>query len=754
MWARLRHLTIDEARVRSKQRFWRTAERLLGNSKVRNDALELTSFCWGKNGPIAEPGEPRRRCEFLESADVAWLPGIHNVAAQLRSGNAPVLGYGYLPIGDPPDWHRDPVSKLRADRVHWSRIDTLNTAIVGDHKALWEPNRHQYLLALAYAWLLQQDAADFALIERHLDSWLADNPVKIGVNWASSIELAYRIICWIWLLTLLRQAPWNTDLHHRLLQSIEAQALHVERYLSTYYSPNTHLTGEALALFYVGTLLRNSRHAARLRRVGATILETCIDRQIYADGIYFEQATQYQRYTVEIYLHFLTLARNSDWPVSGKMGSAIERQLEVLRSISDSAGRMPLIGDDDGGWLLPFDFTAPDDVSGVLNAGAMLFGRPELRSTRSNQALSVWLFGIDATESIKIAPQSTPNWTNRYFSDGGLVVLRDGWDDRSCILTFDVGPHGTLNCGHAHADALSLTLNLGNRPYLIDRGTLTYCGPERNEYRSTGSHNTLEFDATSSAEPAAPFQWQSIPNRPQSVWRQSDRASIFAGYSEGHRTTAQRSRHLRVVVHPKNGAFLVLDRGRRMSNSQIIGRWQFAPDIAVTKFAAHFQADSAVGPGAPLGDIALPFAASARILSRDVSPRYGARLPAQCIEAVADANGCLMALFAFGRLQQHAVANAIEYRWHDNAGFNRVSIPNDPEKRMPIVWSIFQPQDPANDRGPGIPDCVFTIDSSLTSANSLIDQNLDLVDIENRVRVAGPGDTVWHSIPTFVPTEK
>ena len=39
-----------------------------------------------------------------------------------------------------------------------------------------------------------------------------------------------------------------------MLASIVAHAAHVERYLSLYYSPNTHLTGEALGLFYAGAV--------------------------------------------------------------------------------------------------------------------------------------------------------------------------------------------------------------------------------------------------------------------------------------------------------------------------------------------------------------------------------------------------------------------------------------------------------------------------------------------------------------------
>ena len=57
----------------------------------------------------------------------------------------------------------------------------------------------------------------------------------------------------------------------RLLKFLEVSARHVERYLSTYFSPNTHLTGEALGLLYIGTQfpeLAGARIAAAAAEAG------------------------------------------------------------------------------------------------------------------------------------------------------------------------------------------------------------------------------------------------------------------------------------------------------------------------------------------------------------------------------------------------------------------------------------------------------------------------------------------------------
>ena len=50
-----------------------------------------------------------------------------------------------------------------------------------------------------------------------------------------------------------------------------------------------------------------------------------------------------------------------------------------------------------------------------------------------------------------------------------------------------------MNAGHAHADALSLTLGRGPVPVLIDPGTgsYTFDARLRDRFRSTAMHNTL-----------------------------------------------------------------------------------------------------------------------------------------------------------------------------------------------------------------------------------------------------------------------
>src|SRR4029453_6203325 len=136
----------------------------------------------------------------------------------------------------------------------------------------------------------------------HLASWMDQNPPKMGTHWASSLEIAFRSISWLWSFYFFTESrSLSLDLFARALAFLYLNARHLETYLSTYFSPNTHLTGEALGLFYLGTLLPEFTDSDRGRRPGLRILAEQLSRHVKPDGSYFEQSSYYHRYTTDFY---------------------------------------------------------------------------------------------------------------------------------------------------------------------------------------------------------------------------------------------------------------------------------------------------------------------------------------------------------------------------------------------------------------------------------------------------------------------
>src|SRR5258705_1474466 len=115
-----------------------------------------------------------------------------------------LAGYRTWSFGDPIAWHLDPVAKRQASLRHWTLLDPLDVATVGDNKVVWELNRHQWLVGLGQAYRLTGDERYGSMFAETIRNWLRANPPGMGIKWTSSLEAALRLISWGWGLLLFR----------------------------------------------------------------------------------------------------------------------------------------------------------------------------------------------------------------------------------------------------------------------------------------------------------------------------------------------------------------------------------------------------------------------------------------------------------------------------------------------------------------------------------------------------------------------
>ncbi len=565
---------------------------------------------------------------------------LREAAEASCQGRFDLLGYRGLSFGDPVDWHLDPVSGRRAPRLHWSRIDPLDPEVGGDSKVVWELSRHQWLVTLAQAWRLSQREDYAQACFRYLDAWMRDNPRGLGINWASSLEVALRIVSWCWALTLLEGA--SRDRVQPVFEVLAAHAAHVERYLSEYFSPNTHLTGEALGLFYAGVLLPEHREARSWRERGATILEREISRQVLPDGVYFEQATCYQRYTIEIYLHFLILARRAGLAVSTDVGVAVQRMLDCLLAMRHPRGAMPQMGDADGGCLLPLTRRERGDLRGVFAVAASFFGRGDYAWAAGGPAPEVvWLLG-DAGRRVfeALAPRLPSTRPSRLFAEGGHAVMSSGWDPEAHQLVFDVGPLGCrVSGGHGHADLLSIGCSVFGEPCIVDPGTYVYtAAPEwRNHFRSTRAHSTATVDEQDQAVPAGPFAWATRPSARLRRWRSTSAFDYADAEHDAYLCSGDPVTHRRRVLFLKPRCFVIVDDLAGGAAHRVDLRFQLAPLPVRVDSTGWVRVSLPGGRGLLLRCLAeIPFAVSVHEGETDpirgwVSPDYGRREPAPLV---------------------------------------------------------------------------------------------------------------------------
>jgi hypothetical protein len=421
------------------------------------------------------------------------------LADQILLGRIPVFGTE-IDFGAAVAWRRDPLRDIETSRKYFRFIPYLDRLACGDHKWIWEVNRHQHLVLLAQAFAVTGGTAYFDEVVRQLEHWWTENPFQRGINWTSALEVAFRALSWIWIWHLLG-ATMSSEFRRRFLAELYRHGLHLQYNLSTYFSPNTHLLGEAVALHAIGRLFPEFPRSEYRRELGRKIVRDQMTAQVRRDGSHFEQSTYYHVYALDLFLFHAVLEDITD-----EYRDGLSRMTDFLASVVQANGDLPLLGDDDGGRVFhPYGERAQVARATLATASLMLNKSVFPFSERDVEKVALWWLGPEKCGVVRL-----PNIhrQSRVFADSGLVVMQRG----EISALFDAGPFGPWSAGHSHADTLSLVVSSGGEEVLIDPGTYTYMDPDwRDAFRGTAAHNTVRIDGRNQAVPGGPFRWMNKP---------------------------------------------------------------------------------------------------------------------------------------------------------------------------------------------------------------------------------------------------
>lgn len=473
----------------------------------------------------------------------AYAAEVLRLARLIEAGRYPLFGEA-VPLGAIPAWRRDWKTGQESGLDYFRRVRYLDPEKVGDHKRVWEPARHQHLVLLAQAALLGEGTACLAAIERQICDFLDTNPFQRGMHWASALEVAFRALSWIWI-DHLAGPRLQPAIRERLRLGLYRHGCHLEHNLSIYFSRNTHLLGEAVALHALGVLYPDWPRADSWRRTGGSILAAEIEYQVLPDGADFEQSSYYHIYALDMFLfHWLLAGRPEE------MRPRLTAMAVFLSTLGGPGGNMPLTGDDDGGRMFhPYGSRSAFYMSTLATSSIALKQKGLMADTASIPEQAAWWLG---EESLKETWGDAPPAASRRFVDSGLVAMVSG----ETQILVDAGGFGSRRGGHSHSDSLQILIRRGDKEVLIDPGTYTYVSDRarRNWFRSTAAHNTVRIDGQEQGEMDYPFGWRSRPEVSVEEWAPGaaeDRLTAVCRY--GGRT------HRRTVVFHKPDRVEIVD---------------------------------------------------------------------------------------------------------------------------------------------------------------------------------------------------
>jgi uncharacterized heparinase superfamily protein len=331
-----------------------------------------------------------------------------------------------------------------------------------------------------------------------LTRWAAENPPGQGEGW-DPYPVSRRIVnCVKWI------ARGNT-LPAPVHQSLAVQTRWLAQRLE-YHILGNHLFGNATALVHAG-LYFDGPEAKRWYARGMQILQRELREQVLPDGGHFELSAMYHAAILEELLDLVNLLSAYGREPPRAWMAAIARMRAWLAVMSHPDGGIAFFND------AAFGIAS---TSAELEAYALRLGLP----STPDDAARVVRFDASGFVRIRIPP---------------------------AYLVCDCAAVGADYLpGHAHADALSFELSLGEQRVLVNSGTSQYgADAERQRQRGTAAHNSVVVNGQDSSEVWAGFRVARRARVKLHAVTTTPRAVMVEASHDGYRRLPGRNEHRR-----------------------------------------------------------------------------------------------------------------------------------------------------------------------------------------------------------------
>ncbi len=472
----------------------------------------------------------------------AWPSLYHDTQEIYQKADATVarkftiLGFGTFKLASPLPWQSDFISPP-----------------LKEIKVPWELSRFDYLFVLGLAYQQAQKEHDHDRALSYVDSfmsliteWIVLNPCYNGVNWQCPMEVAIRVINWVWGGYFFHNDPTISEY---FWEQFTIALIHHADYL--YYTwefsdrPNNHYLSDLVGFVYVSTFLCDIK---RCDRVVKRLLKQ-INHQIHPDGSCYEGSTAYHRLDTELVLLTILLLKHTGREIPVWLHERYARMQQFFANCCPTPETIVLIGDNDSGKIM----------SGLIPTSHV--NGPICHDHGKAGNFSADGFGVS-------------------------IIKTHHWHITFRHATY----HARQPTGHFHNDQLAITLFDDGDPVFIDPGTISYTGdPQmRNALRSIAYHNTFYIDGYEPENTRlSNIDLFVLPRRKHSMAPEGieTESSIFIrDYHQGYLffgLTAQRT----VEVLKENHECVITDRWLGKNFSGLYTSWAFvlSPQVTIEK---------------------------------------------------------------------------------------------------------------------------------------------------------------------------
>ena len=449
-------------------------------------------------------------------------------------------------FADDIDWHTD-FNGNRWPIIYFPNIHYFDKDI--DIKLTWELNRHHHLISLGLTYFLSKDEKYAREVHNQISTWIAENPYLLGVNWTEGIEVSIRTYSWIFAYFLTQKSKSLTpEINFQILKNIYLNGKYLRNFLSDkWIINNNHILAELSGLLLISICFPEFKDSKDWMKFCFDELKKELDKQVLNDGVLWEHSTGYHKFVTEMLLYPIILAKINGYEIPKGILETLENMLHFLNHISMGNGKIPLIGDEDQGFMLKLNDWDYDDIIGISTIGSSLFGRSDWIKNKSESAFLL-LNGFVPSNITKTYGYPS----SKVFETSGYSVFKS---ERDYLLFITCAQDKKyLHAAHRHVDMLSFIYEYAGEYFVVDNGTYIYNGndEERNLFRSIWMHNTITIDMKNPCE-LTPFE---MNPRPQAEIIKYEMCEKKPNYVWARHTGYYPLKHNRVAMQLEKGCIL------------------------------------------------------------------------------------------------------------------------------------------------------------------------------------------------------